>query len=548
MTVSTNPLKTGLGSANVVVNIKDLPSGATGDGVADDYTAAVRFMASAAGKSGRIPAGNYRLPFTGTNALAPAANTVIEGDGKDNTTLTFVPSSDTFRNLFAPSGDGITFRNLKITCECPAGGSFTLFNAAVSNVTFENCDLDGTMTNVGAALSHSSYMCSFPASGTHTDYNFINCDIHGWRYGLLKNNVSTSVEKRLTFAHCDFYENYTGDCSINTPGGATDDVQIYACTFRDGRGVSASLVNTIHCGFASGTNFRIALCHFSGDIKESIHLEEDVRGGVITGNTFDINTANGAAIWLSDNNIFAAAMPQYITISNNVIRKSGTQKVATTYGISLANDASGVYPAKNIIISDNILVGWDRGIDTGSLIDDTCKILNNVAIDCTNGFYHTTSSVTIQGNTSKLCDVGVYAAGGVVAIDHTFEECTLNADAATNQITLIDPIFHFPRWAHAGGSTSEYKPLVPSGANDRHYGLMQITEKNSTAGDCGFQVDEITWTGAAFTATNKMVLEPGGTSVSSVQNGGNLAVQVFSTNARTVDLSVRFNGMLVVAV
>lgn len=523
--------------------------GAVGDGVTDCLAA---FQAAlAASTSVAIPAGSYRLPFTATSALTPAAGTILHGAGDDATTITFVPSSTSDRNCFALSAGLFTLRGIKVVLEVPAGGTCSVFSLSASGLLVENCDLDGAITNTGAALTHTAHMLKFPASGTVTDVDFINCDVHRFNYGTLKTNTSTSVNRRISFAQCDFYGNYNEDLSFNSPavGAVMDDIQVYMCRFRDGSGAGASL-NQLHCAFASASNFRVSGCSFGGTVSEAIHIEENASNGAITGNTIEVDTASTGAIQITDNNVSGTPyMPQYITVSGNTIRKSGTQKEANSYGIYLVTDASAEVPVKNIVIDGNVMAGWGSGIVSGATLDDGCRISGNVADACTNGYHIVDSALCLYDNTSRGCDVGLYATRAAVATRQVFVNCTVNVDAVTDQVTLLDPTFIFPEFAHAGGSTTVYKSLLALSSADRAHGHMEIVLRAASASsDDAFRRDEVTWDGTTFTRSNKLTLAAGAIGIDSVRNSTTLAAAVFSVSARTLDLSVRLAGMAVVGV
>lgn len=529
-----------------VVNVKDF--GAVGDGSTDDLAALQ--AALAASNHVIVPAGSYRLPFTSTSALTPAAGAVLEGAGDDCTTITFVPSSTSDRNAFALSAGLFTLRGIKVVLSVPAGGTCSMFSLAASGLLVEDCDLDGTITNSGASLTHTAHMVKFPASGTVTDIDFINCDVHRFNYGTLKTNTSTSVNRRISFAQCDFFGNYNEDLGFNSPavGAVMDDIQVYMCRFRDGAGSSAS-ISQLHCAFASASNFRVSGCSFSGTVSEAIHIEENSLYGAITGNTIEVDTNGSSAIQITDNDVSGTAyMPQFITITGNTVKKSGTQKEANTYGIYLVTDASGEVPAKNLVISGNVCSGWSDGIVSGATLDDGCRISDNVADNCTNGFHIADSSLCLYDNTSRGCTVGLYSSAAAVATRHSFINCTTNVDAVYYQVTLLDPTFIFPEFAHAGGSTTVYKNLLALSADDRVHGFTEISSRAAAAvADDAFRRDEVTWDGTTFTATNKLELEPGVVTLDSARNSSLLAVAVFATAGRTLDLSVRLAGMAVVA-
>jgi hypothetical protein len=539
-------------------SISVLDFGAVGDGSTDCLAAFTAAFAAAAGKKLRIPAGSYRIPFTASTACAIAAGTTLVGDGQFNTTVTFVPSSTSFRTLFDLTGDGVTFKDMKITCECPAGGSYALLAADVSNVKFERCDLDGAMTNVGAAISHNAWLAIFPATGTQTDYDFLDCNLHGWAFLVLKQNTHTSVQKRLAFAHCDIYENYYEDLSFNSPNGSMDDIQVYMCRFRDSKGASAGL-NPIYCAFASVTNFRVASCSFEGDVGatgHAIHVEENCIGGTITGNTVYVD---GYGIELNANHIVtggAVTQPQAIVISGNTVRKAGTQQEAGFHGITAVYNAALEMPGKNSTIADNIIVGYAIGIYSVTTQEQGLSITDNYIDSCAVGI-DMREGASVSGNTTANCTVGLMAQAStntatdtLVANDHTFINCATNVDATEHSITLLNPTFIFPPFSHGGGGTDVFKPLFPIAALGRVHGFLEIAQESSTSQNSyARRRDEVLWDGTTFTPTNKFDISPGNVDIASASNSGNLAVQVFlGGSAQTLRVQAKLNGMAVIAV
>lgn len=533
---------------NKVISVTDYD--AVGDGVTDDLAASIAALAISAGKRLRFPAGTYRLPFTTTTALTPPAGCVLEGDGKDQTTLVFVPSSTTDRNCFLNSAGNLTIRGMRITVEAPTNGSVSLVALSANGTLIEDCELDGAVTNSGSTISHDAYAIKFPASGTVTDVDVINCDIRRIRYGTLKSNASTAAVSRLSFTHCDFYGNYNEDLSFNSPLGSMTDVQVYMCRFRDGSGTNASL-NQLLCAFASVTNFRVGGCSFSGATGDAIHIEENCIGGSVTGCNFEVNPGtDGAAIWVSDNDVGGSdLMPQGITITGNTIRKLGTQKEASKYGLWLVNNASAEVAGKNFVITGNFVEGFVAGyIVRGVSLDDGCLVSGNVAYNCTNGYAVEYGSLNVTGNTSRVCDVGVQLTNGGAIKDHTFIECTTNVDAVTIPAGIVNPSWMFTEFSNTGGNTTN-KALMTIGANDRVHGFLQIHASCELSSAYSVRRDEVTWDGTTFTRTNKIDVSPGGMDSDSVDNSGVLSAAVFTSVTRnTIRLNVNLDGYWAVAV
>ena len=527
-----------------VSQLSSIQYGTTGDGTADDMAEITAAVAAAAGGRLLIPAGTYKLPFTGATALTPPANCVIEGEGPGVTILRFEPSSTSQRSLFANSAGNFTLRNLSVQVVVPSTGIVIFFSLSSNGLVLENCDIDGGITNSGATLSHTAHMIGVPLSGAQTDVRLDRCAVHRFNYGWLKASASTAANRRISATDCDFYGNYNEDWSFNSPAGTLDGVQVSSCRFREGAGRAAS-ISQIYCGFASVTDFSVTGCVFEGDADDAIHLEENCRGGSITGNS--INT-DGVGIYLTDNNQAGSyTMPQHITITGNTLRKADTANSAGSYGISLVYDGSSEVPAKGITVSGNTMVDYEIGLLSGATLDDCCVITGNIADACTKGFQLEYASFAASGNVSKGCTTGLYNSTWGAVDGHVFSNCTTNVDCTNGSITLTDPVFLFPEFSAGAGSTT-YKNLLALGANDRVHGFLNVAVASNVTADRGPRQDEVTWDGTTFTRTNKITEISGAIAVDSVRNSSILAAQVFATNALDpVVVQAILNGMVVVA-
>ena len=523
------------------VSVKDF--GAVGDGVTDDTAAFQAALTAAAGKRLSIPAGSYKIPFSTGTCFTIPANIYVEGDGQNNTTITFVPSISTYCTCMNLSSGGTGFRNLKINLSVPATGSTAIFAGDCTGLTLDNCLFDGGVTNVGATISHDAFLINIPTTGTQTDIRWQDCNVTRFRYPILKTNASTSTQRRISILNCDFYSNYDEDCPFNSPNGIMDDILVQGCTFRDSLGTSASLV-ALHCSFASCTNFRVIGNQFLGSITDAIHIEENCINWSVTGNTINVN---GNGVFLVDNNIAGSyTMPQQGVISNNAISKSGTLKESGKHGIWIADGGGASTVAlKYATVSGNTIVGFDQGLFSDSTLDDNCVVEGNSVQNCVYGFRAPTANACFKGNTSSNCTYGVFVSQGGSFQDHVFIDCTTSAANGTARpVVLFNPLFQFAEFSVTGG-TSVYKPCVSLLANARAYGDMHISEWNDVALDTSTESYEVTWDGATFTATLKVSYEPGAIACTAVRNSNNLAVQVFAASTRTnIRVETKFNGML----
>ena len=523
-----------------IASVKDF--GAVGDGTTNDYDAFVAAMAASAGQRLRIPAGTYRNPFTSTNCLTAAANLTLEGEGENSTEIVFVPSSTSYRNLIVVSSP-LTVRGIKISLSSPVNGSAAFFQGTVTGLTLDNCTFDGGVTNSGATLSHASYLINFPTSGTQTDIRIQNCNITRFRYGFLKTNASTSTQQRISVLNNDFYSNYEDPCQFNSPSGVMDDLLVQGNTFRDSLGTSAS-VTALHCSFASATNFRVIGNHFYGAITDALHIEENSVNGVVTGNTFEID---GNGITLQDNNIGGTyKMPLNISIGNNTLVKSGTNRGSGKYGIYLINDATPEVPGKRIVVESNVVTSFDRGIVSGVSTDDAVRIVDNVCNDCASAFYLTTGVSSIDNNTSANSAIGIQTDSGGVATGHKFVQCTAAVTPSGRPILVIDPVFEWTEQSVAASSTTLFNTFT--WLNNRIYTDVTTHVICDVAADRVSRLDQVT-AGTTFTRTNRFNLSGGGAlTLDCVDNSNVLAVQLFSSAVRTnVRLSAFFAGTCAIA-
>lgn len=527
-----------------VVSVKDF--GAVGDGVANDTAAFRAALLGAAGGILRLPKGVYRMPFSEVNAFSIPANTTIEGDEKASTEIVLVPDSTTYRNLFVLASY-VTFRGVKITLQSPAGGSASLFAGDQTGLTLDDCYLDGGMTNSGASLSHNAYGINFANTGTVTDITIRGCVITHWQYFFLKTNAATSVQRRISVEHCEFFGNFGEDCSFNSPavGAVMDDIQVYACRFRASNAVSASLTG-LYVAFASCTNFRVALCDFQGTITDAIHIEEASYRGVITGNTMLVD---GKGIVVQDNNIGGTSLvPSELTITSNTISKSGTLKAASTYGIWLVNDATPEVPAKRVVIANNVCNGFFAGIQTASSGDDACVVADNVSHECARGFVMSDFVSSVQDNTSSACDIGLFSDTSTMAVRHRFIECTTSVDAFNRPAHLVDPMFLWNEFSVGAGATVN-KGTFALTSGDRVYGEWAVSAYCDTSADNANRRNLATWDGTTWASTSLMAIEPGAIALTVNNTGSVMNIGTFAASAKTgVRLAASLSGSVVVAV
>ena len=191
---------TNLSSVINVINVRNPPFNAKGDGVSDDWSAiqgaiTAACLTNAGPVSVYIPEGTYRL--TNTLALTTQASAAVGltgnvsiselfGDGARRTILQFTNAS----------GNGLEFRVLN-------GDIRHLANFSVHDLAILGPAISGS-TNVSGSGYFFGYSPDVPYGGDTTGWNdsIYNCVIAGWRNGFC---VTNTVE--FTVRNCLFVSN-----------------------------------------------------------------------------------------------------------------------------------------------------------------------------------------------------------------------------------------------------------------------------------------------------------------------------------------------------
>jgi hypothetical protein len=536
-----------------VVNAVDY--GAIGDGITNNLNAFAAALLQSQDKVLYIPSGTYVINFSTQNALQPLANTKIVGEGKGKTILVFQRNSSLDTNCFNVTNNNFGLQDLTIRSQVVTGGltgSIAIVAAKASFIDIDNCELDGTMTNAGAVLSHSAFAVKFGETGSVTDTNLFNCDVHNFAYCLLKANIWTSNQNRINVSNCNFYSNYYEDATFNSPRGTMANVVVQNCNFYSGAGSGASL-NQLYTAFASVSNFVVSGNTYSGTVFEAIHVEENSINGSIENNVInvDIVAADGAAIQLVENNIAGVfTSPTNISITGNAINKAGTAKEADKNGISIVFDTTPTFPGNNLVIANNAVQNFYSGILANSNAQNNVFITGNTVENCENGLYLVEAQLDVSNNTTIGCDVGVYSFTSTTLQNHIFNSCVVNVDANDYPVMLVNPAYVFAAFSSTA-ATPVYKNITPLGANDRLYGsISAYSFSEANVFSYGYWTGDILWDGTGpLVSTVKTSASPFSALVENVvNNSSNLAISITTgTNQTNVRCSAKINGSILIA-
>ena len=540
---------------NDVVNVKDF--GAVGDWNGTTGTnntiAFQNAMAAAAGKKLYIPSGKYLIQFTTNICFTPPANIVIEGDGDLNTEIIASPTGFTpsnFPNFFYLTNQGIEFIGLKFTSKVTTGNNLTLFGLNTSDVSIDRCTIDGNVTNSGATLSHTVYGINHGGNSSSISNNFLiqNSKLTGLTFPFLKANDQTSISNNWKIIANTFTGNYFDDLGLNSPNGIMNDVLISGNTFENNKTSSLGSSGALGVALATITNVSISDNYFSGPYIDAIHIEENSDYISIEGNRFSINKGTYTqcrCIAFNANYIVGSEQrPNHISIIGNNMFQNGPTKDLNCDGIGLIWNSLKQNPASEIIISNNTIKNFYRGIYTVATVDDSIVVTGNIIDSCEYGFALYNGAITISNNVTKLCDYGVSCDASTdtsemaVIREHLFIDCVENVIVVNaDNIVLINPKFIFSEFNHTPNTT--LKKLLPARSQDRIYGqlTMNILSGLGFTTASAFEIEVITWDGTSLTWNDTASLTPSTTPVSRVNFENGISLNASRTGT-TLDVAI----------
>lgn len=499
-----------------------LQEGGVADDVTDNYANFATALTAASGKTLYIPAGTYRIELDDAAALTPGANTRIVGDGRA-TVLHIVPTAGaksawTFLSL---TNAGVTIEDLVIDADPVAGdaGQFILLKA--DDLTIRNCEFDGGHTAANETTVHLFAFSNADAQNIRIEGN----EIHNWRFGLLKANTDTSIQRTVKVLNNFFHNNYANDLAFNTPSGVIQDIVVQGNTFYNNQGGPTFGTFGIMCGMASATDYKIVGNTFLGTGKEAIHLEEHGREIVVTGNTFK---NDGKGVVLVDNSVSGSSgTPSWITISGNAFSELLGSK--THNAIECSNDG-GADPAEYLIITGNTFRNYGAGVFM--VETETIQVFGNTFYNCAVGVDSTAASPNVERNHFVVCDTALDSTNGGAWGFNTYEDVTTTATVTNGEASLMG--WRVIKDTALPASQTSNIILMPSGfmAN----GFLNVHWHHDSL---RYRIArrEIDWDGTTLTDTAKGERGSGAVAFSGVnESGGNIRVALNNTDA------VAYNG------
>ena len=525
--------------SNTELNVKNY--GALGDGSTDDTAAIILGLAAAGGRTLLFPSGTYVVAVDTTVMFTPEATTRIQGEA--GTVLRFNMTDTATYSLFDLANAEVTFSDIKIELNTSVtGGTVVVFQWQANGLYLHNVEVDGGVTT-DISGSHVFQVINCSSSGTFGRLAIDNCYWHDVTRMWLRANASTAVVTDIRVSSSHFVNSESTMFAMNAPLGSITNVAFTGNTWRDPF-INAVQTDSFFIG-PQAHNVTITGNSFYGTSNECIHVEENAKNVVISGNSIKMNSTERCVSVLDAANSGGTIIPENIIITNNVIERIDGTNVGS--GIELVNDASGFEPVNRCVISGNVIKGWEYGIVNGANQDDSIQITDNIIDDCTAGVRSQYGEPDVKNNQLTNCTTGLTTiSGGGAFGKNSFYNCTTIASAPTGEVSLLGAGFKFDRTDFTGSGNTDFA-LFAIASTDRCYGLLSSHAYGNSSHE-DYSMDEVTWDGTTLTVTNKIVTGGGHLTISVIDSSSVLTLRVANASTVKSDASVYidFAGMIAI--
>jgi hypothetical protein len=518
--------------------------GAVGDDSTESRPQIVAMLGALAGVGGELDTGRkgdlYKITATTSPVFTVPANVKITGSG----TLNMTASTTSFFNVFNLSAGSLLLKDIAINWTTPVGSSgisLFLFGSGGS-IVMDNIIVDAGVTDIGGGLlSAANHL--FSIGGNASNVVIKNSKFTKFKFGILKTNASTAINKFWEFSWNKFETFYSPALTFNTPSGDWDHVKVTNNTFKDNLGGHFSAfphMGGVAGGLGSG-DFIFSGNTLTGE-GQGWHFEEGATQIKIIGETIAVNDIG---IQLIDNNVGGTRLtPSKFIISDNTITQTGTAfyNLGNNRGLDITWDGTGQSGIRDSIISNNIITGYDYGI---KLSEDTETLIvqGNLILDCTTSISSYRLTNAIRNNTFMNANVGVesLSRGGMLG-DNTFINCVtplLDSSSLSSGCSA----FSIDKRGHSLPTGVSNIGII--GLPSRIYGLLTFSLYSAEAASSRQATFEILWDGTTLTATSKCAMGAGNILTPSIINsGGVLALQLNNASGavRSTSVEVKFSG------
>lgn len=334
-----------------VINLKDAPYSASGDGAADDRPALGRaFTEARAGDTVVIPPGRYRIALSKSPLAVPAGVTVWGQSGKSQLILQSDGGRADHRE-FLRLGSDVTLEGITIERDGDFPTVLLPLFGEIRNITIRHCRIAGNAERFPKPYCHAIQV----GNGTLTNLVLDGIEMEGCTYGLFQANEAKGTVDGVTVSRSRFSRNASSDLEFNSPKGTMRNIEVSDCVFRDNQSKSAS--GGFAVGFANVANGRVENCLIQNYFSEALHVEDRSADIVLAGNTIV-----GGSIGLSNGVIMVVNNSRKVSITRNYVDARPNAKkthlvLVTAGGKDFANPAE-VSVTQNVFINSAVTKTW----------------------------------------------------------------------------------------------------------------------------------------------------------------------------------------------
>ncbi len=330
-----------------ILNIRDAPFSARGDGTVDDRPALIRaFSAAEPGDTVLIPPGDYRIVLTGGALAIPEGVTLLGQSEKSRLLLGSNGKTGEYREFLRPKSDVIV-EGLTIERDADFAGILLPNSGDASNITFRNCRIVGGKIRFPKIYCHAFRV----GYGIVKNFTLDGVAVEDCSYGLFQPNDATGTLDGVTVQYCRFERNTSSDLEFNSPKGTMRNITVRNCFFRDNLSKTAS--GGFAVGFANVANGTVENCMIQNYGSEALHVEDRSRDIQLVGNTIiggSLRQPNGVIMVVNNSKV--------VRIEKNFIdARTNTNNphliLVTAGGKNFANPA-------DVSVTGNVLVNGEK--------------------------------------------------------------------------------------------------------------------------------------------------------------------------------------------
>lgn len=338
-------------AAGGILDLRQAPYSAVGDGMADDRAPLVAALSAAkAGDTVFIPAGDYRIVLGKGRIKLPGGVKVLGERGASRLLLVSDGGEKDHREFLQP-GSGSVLQGLTFVRDgnFPAV-LFPLFGA-VEGITFRDCEFEG-----GTEKFPGSYCHAFQVgNGALKDLVLDRITLRGFTFGLFQANQATGSVEGVRVENSLFERNAASDLEFNSPKGNMTDITVRGCTFRDNLSKTGS--GGFAVGFANVRRGMVEGCRIENYGAEALHVEDRSEEIHLRGNTIVAGSTlqpNGVIMVVNDS--------RKVTIERNYVdarpNTNKTHLVLVTAGGKNFKNPSEVTVKDNVLVNGGKTVAW----------------------------------------------------------------------------------------------------------------------------------------------------------------------------------------------